>query len=191
VIVLFDMFGVIARDQNPEVMARMSTSPEFWDAYWEHRPAYDRGDVTAAEYWARVGHRPLVELDVQSWSRVDYEMVAYLHELHRAGQRIAFLSNIPEDHAQNFERTYAWLDLFEVRGFSCRIGHAKPDRAAFEWCRDRLGDDDVLFVDDKVENVLAAELVGMRGHHFTGIDGLRSRLGSSASVDRHDRAGHH
>ena len=41
-IVLFDMFGVIARDQSPDVMATMSAEPEFWDAYWAHRPAYDR-----------------------------------------------------------------------------------------------------------------------------------------------------
>jgi putative hydrolase of the HAD superfamily len=177
-IVLFDMFGVIARDQSPEVMAKMSTSPEFWDAYWAHRPAYDRGDVTAEEYWDRVGHSPQIQHDVQSWSRIDYEMVALLHELHNAGRRIALLSNIPEDHARNFERTHAWLDLFEVRGFSCRIGAAKPERKAFEWCRDRLGDDDILFVDDKLENVRAAELVGMYGHHFTGIDGLRVRLGT-------------
>ncbi|GAB2837131.1 HAD-IA family hydrolase [Lentzea nigeriaca] len=175
-IVLFDMFGVIARDQSPEVMASMSTSPEFWDAYWAHRPAYDRGDVTAEEYWARVGHPPLVELDVQSWSRVDDEMVALLGELHAAGRRIALLSNIPEDHARNFERTHEWLDLFEVRGFSCRIGHAKPELEAFEWCREQLGGGDILFVDDKLENVRAAERAGMRGHHFTGIDGLRARL---------------
>lgn len=175
-IVLFDMFGVIARDQSPDVMNTMSTDAEFWDAYWAHRPPYDRGDVTADEYWALVGHPPLVEQDVASWSRVDYEMVALLHDLHNAGRRIALLSNIPEDHAQNFERAHAWLDLFEVRAFSCRIGHAKPDRAAFEWCRDALGDEDILFVDDRVENVRAAELVGMRGHHFTGIDGLRPVL---------------
>ncbi|MET9226033.1 HAD family phosphatase [Lentzea sp. NPDC003310] len=179
-IVLFDMFGVIARDQSPEVMSAMSTSPEFWDAYWAHRPAYDRGDVSAEEYWALVGHPPLVEQDVASWSRIDYEMVALLHELDNAGQRIALLSNIPEDHAVNFERTYAWLELFELCAFSCRIGVAKPDRAAFEFCRDALGEaEDILFVDDRVENVRAAELVGMRGHHFTGIEGLRALLGTA------------
>jgi putative hydrolase of the HAD superfamily len=176
-IVLFDMFGVIARDQSREVMASMSTSPEFWEAYWAHRPAYDRGDVTAAEYWAQVGTEPLVEADVASWSRVDDEMVGLLGDLHAAGQRMALLSNIPEDHARYFERTYAWLDLFEVRGFSCRIGHAKPEAAAFEWCRDRLGDGDILFVDDRLENVRAAEQAGMRGHHFTGIHDLRAVLG--------------
>jgi putative hydrolase of the HAD superfamily len=180
-IVLFDMFGVIARDQSPEVMATMSTSPSFWEAYWAHRPAYDRGDVTATEYWELVGHPPLVEADVASWSRVDDEMVALLGSLHAAGRRIALLSNIPEDHARNFERTYPWLDLFEVRGFSCRIGAAKPEPAAFEWCRDALGGGEILFVDDRLENVRAAERVGMRGHHFTGIDGLRAVLWTSNS----------
>lgn len=175
-IVLFDMFGVIARDQSREVMDTMSTSPSFWDAYWAHRPAYDRGDVTAEQYWAMVGHPPLVEKDVASWSRVDYEMVALLHELHNAGRRIALLSNIPEDHARSFERTHAWLDLFEVRGFSCRIGHAKPEPGAFEWCREQLGGGEILFVDDRLENVQAAERAGMRGHHFTGISELRALL---------------
>lgn len=175
-IILFDMFGVIARDQSREVMATMSTDPAFWEAYWAHRPAYDRGDVTASEYWRRVGHPPLVEADVASWAEVDDEMVALLGELHADGRRIALLSNIPEDHARNFERTYEWLDLFEVRAFSCRIGHAKPEAEAFEWCVDALGGGEILFVDDRLENVRAAERVGMKGHHFTGITGLRAAL---------------
>ena len=175
-IVLFDMFGVIARDQSREVMAEMSTSPQFWEAYWAHRPAYDRGDVTADEYWSLVGHPPLVRADVESWSRVDDEMVALLRELHASGRRIALLSNIPEDLAQHFERTHAWLDLFEVRGFSCRIGAAKPEAAAFAWCRDALGEGEIMFVDDRLENVRAGEQAGMRGHHFTGIAGLRAVL---------------
>ncbi|MEU7478808.1 HAD-IA family hydrolase [Lentzea sp. NPDC042327] len=175
-IVLFDMFGVIARDQSRAVMDTMSTDPAFWQAYWAHRPAYDRGDVTAAEYWRRVGYPPMVEQDVASWTEVDDEMVALLGALHAAGRRIALLSNIPEDHARDFERRYPWLDLFELRAFSCRIGHAKPSIEAFEWCRERLGDDEILFVDDQLENVEAARRAGMRGHHFTGIDGLRAVL---------------
>ncbi|HEX7302746.1 HAD-IA family hydrolase, partial [Lentzea sp.] len=98
------------------------------------------------------------------------------HELDNAGRRIALLSNIPEDHARNFERTYAWLDLFEVCAFSCRIGHAKPEREAFEWCREALGGGEILFVDDRLENVEAARAAGMLGHHFTGIAGLREVL---------------
>lgn len=175
-IVLFDMFGVIARDQSEAGRAAMSDDPAFWEAYWAHRPAYDRGDVTAHEYWRLVGTAPMVEQDVASWTEVDDEMVALLGELHAAGRRIALLSNIPEDHARNFERTYEWLELFEVRAFSCRIGAAKPEAAAFEWCRSRLGGGEILFVDDRLENVRAAERAGMRGHQFTDIETLRTVL---------------
>lgn len=175
-IVLFDMFGVIARDQSRSVMDQMSTDPAFWDAYWAHRPAYDRGDVTAAEYWRLVGHPPMVEADVASWTEVDDEMVALLGSLHASGRRIALLSNIPEDHARHFERTYEWLDLFEVRAFSCRIGHAKPSLEAFKWCQEALVGGEILFVDDRLENVQAAERVGMHGHHFTGIEALLAVL---------------
>ena len=27
---------------------------DFWEAYWVDRPAYDRADLTAEEYWARL-----------------------------------------------------------------------------------------------------------------------------------------
>ncbi len=32
--------------------AAMGPRPwRFWEAYWRHRPGYDRGDVTARDYW--------------------------------------------------------------------------------------------------------------------------------------------
>ena len=33
---------------------------------------------------------------------------------------------------------HSWLEMFQVRGFSCRIGRAKPNPAAFRWCLDAL-----------------------------------------------------
>ncbi|MFG2301223.1 HAD-IA family hydrolase [Actinacidiphila glaucinigra] len=61
---------------------------------------------------------------------------------------------------------------------SCRTGHATPDPAAYRWCRDALREDParILFVDDRPENVRAAEAAGMRGHLFTGPARLRERL---------------
>jgi putative hydrolase of the HAD superfamily len=32
---------------------------DFWAAYWADRPAYDRGDLSVNDYWARLlGHPP-------------------------------------------------------------------------------------------------------------------------------------
>jgi putative hydrolase of the HAD superfamily len=57
------------------VKASGCTEAEFWESYWERRPSYDRGDVSAAEYMTSVlGSKvanarleELVALDVASW----------------------------------------------------------------------------------------------------------------------------
>ncbi|MEU8434857.1 HAD family phosphatase [Streptomyces sp. NPDC029216] len=194
---LFDMFGVIARLQSPAGKARIAETagvPEaaLWEAYWSLRPPYDSGRVTGPGYWGLVadalGTRfdadrtaALVEADVASWSAVDEEMVALIGELAASGRTVALLSNIPEELAAHYERHHPWLAHFRVRALSCRIGHAKPEPAAYEWCLRELAvaAGGVLFVDDREENVRAAESLGMQGHVFTSAAALRAVLGLS------------
>ncbi|MFE0171202.1 HAD family hydrolase [Streptomyces sp. NPDC059002] len=194
---LFDMFGVIARHQSQDGkdrLARVAGAPEaaFWDAYWGVRQPYDRGDVTGPAYWRSVadalGTRfdeeriaRLVEADIASWSAVDDTMVALIAELAAAGRPIALLSNIPEELTAHYEERHFWLKHFRVRAFSCRIGHAKPEPGAYLWCLDALdaAPESVLFVDDREENIRAAEAVGMRGHLFTSPARLREAIGLS------------
>ncbi|WP_329119766.1 HAD family hydrolase [Streptomyces sp. NBC_01465] len=192
--VLFDLFGVIARQQSEEGKDRLVKTagvpaPAFWGAYWAYRPRYDSGQLTGATYWEHVlGTLPdatrtaaLIEADIASWSAVDDEMVDLISELAASGRRIALLSNIPEELAVHYEAHHPWLKHFEFRAFSCRIGHAKPDPDAYLWCRKALGEDParVLFVDDRRENIVAAEATGLRGHLFTGIAPLREALSAA------------
>lgn len=186
-VILFDLFGVIARDQSAEGRERLVATAgvpaqEFWESYWALRPPYDRGEVAGPAYWRQVAEKlgtsfddqriaDLIAADIASWSAVDDDMVRLVGQLSAEGRRLALLSNIPEELARHYDQQ---LDQFAVRAFSCRIGHAKPGRAAYLWCCDALDVDPgrVLFVDDRAENVVAAEEVGMRGHLFTGLDVL-------------------
>ncbi len=54
----------------------------------------------------------------------------------------------------------------------------KPDPAIYRLAIERFGvaPDACLFVDDRPENVVAAEAQGMRGHVFAGADGLEREL---------------
>ncbi|MFI1198344.1 HAD family hydrolase [Streptomyces sp. NPDC020883] len=192
--VLFDLFGVLARQQSAEgrqclVRTAGVPAPDFWDAYWALRPPYDRGETDGPGYWQQVAARlavtfdarqtaALIAADVASWSAVDPEMIALVEELADRGRPIGLLSNIPEELAHHYETQHAWLDRFAVRAFSCRIGRAKPEPAAYHWCRRALSDPPhrILFVDDRPENVRAAEEVGMHGHLFTTRARLRARL---------------
>jgi putative hydrolase of the HAD superfamily len=193
-VVVFDLFGVIARDQSHAGKERLAAiagvaAPEFRDAYWALRPAYDRGEMTGPEYWRGVTRSldltvdlaqidRLIEADLDSWRTVDADMVALLEALVASGRRIALLSNIPEELAAWYEEHQSWIQLFAVRGFSSRIHVAKPDPEVFRWCCRALDVEPsrVLFVDDRAENVAAAEAIGMRGHRFTDPDRLQIAL---------------
>ncbi|MGW1916303.1 HAD family hydrolase [Streptomyces sp. NPDC002076] len=197
--VLFDMFGVLARVQSPESQAVIErtagmSGEQFWDAYWSLRPPYDRGDVHGPAYWKNVGERlgtpftgrqvdDLIAADLASWSEIDQESVDFLAELAGRGLRLGLLSNIPEELAVHYEATHEWLGYFSVVGLSCRIGSAKPEPAAYEWCSRELGlpAEEILFVDDRSDNVLAAREVGMRGHVFTGVGALAAALEQGAA----------
>jgi putative hydrolase of the HAD superfamily len=193
-IVVFDLFGVIARDQSDAGKERLAAiadvaGQQFQDAYWALRPAYDRGEMTGPEYWRGVARildltvdlgqiDRLIEADLDSWRTVDADMVTLLETLVASGRRIALLSNIPEELATYYEEHQSWTRLFAVRGFSCRIHVAKPDPEAFRWCCRALDVEPsrILFVDDRTENIAAAEAIGMRGHHFTDLGRLQIAL---------------
>ncbi|WP_284984720.1 HAD family phosphatase [Arthrobacter sp. efr-133-TYG-118] len=188
-VLIFDLFGVIAKDQNQEGKAALLATggvPEkdFWAAYWDQRPPYDRGEVTATQYWTAVSDqlarsfdpdriRQLKEHDIASWSVVDDRMIALLEDLSRT-RRLALLSNIPKELGEHFLRRHRWLDLFEVRGLSYQIGYAKPERETFEWCIRELGIEpyQALFIDDREENIRSAQEAGLRGHLFTSSEAL-------------------
>lgn len=192
-VIVFDLFGVIARTQTPaavreiEETAGASGAP-FWDAYWALRPGYDAGQDGAA-YWADVAARlgtrfpdvpALIDADLRSWTNVDDRMVALVHELADSGRPLGLLSNIIADLVPRFEaRHETWMARFDARTYSCDIGVAKPDPRAYRVCAERLGVDpaDVLFIDDTERNVLAARETGMAAEVFSGPDQVRALLG--------------
>ncbi|MFC1407829.1 HAD family hydrolase [Streptacidiphilus sp. N1-12] len=188
-VVLFDLFGVIALQQRPGALAEMAAechapADAFTEAYWALRPPYDAAQQSAPQYWAAVlrqlsrpadtGTTEKLRLaDIDSWSRVDERMVAYVQSL-RSRARVAVLSNIPADHADAFSAAQPWLHGLDHVALSGRIKVAKPDPAAFQHCVGamRATPPDFLFIDDREENVRAAQTLGMAGHVFTGLDAL-------------------
>jgi putative hydrolase of the HAD superfamily len=182
--VLFDLFGVIARPQSTpgqEMLAATAgvSAPAFWETYWALRVPYDRGEVTGSAYWRQVAAAlgttfdddqitRLITADIGSWSAVDDDMVALVEQTAASGRRIALLSNIPEELAAHYEAHHRWLTHFDVVAFSCRTGYAKPVPDAYRWCCQALDlvPARILFIDDRVENIHAAEAIGMRTHLF-------------------------
>ncbi|HVS32342.1 MAG TPA: HAD family phosphatase [Thermoanaerobaculia bacterium] len=138
----------------------------------------ERGTVTFWDFYESVcekaGYRGSIRDFHETWSDFFEGPIAGIeHVLERVREkyRIAFLSNSNEVHAEVIPRKYAALfrptDKFL---FSYRFGVAKPDpeiyRAALQAIEATAGD--TVFVDDLIENVIAARRVGIRSYQFTG-----------------------
>lgn len=187
---LVDYGEVISTAQPAASISRMARlaeldEDEFADRYWTSRPPYDAG-CPAAEYWAHVLGRDrvppdllgvLVEEDMRSWTQLDERVLDLLVAEHQRGTRLALLSNAPHELADALSAHPAFA-AFDELFFSSRLSTVKPDPEIFRLVLDRLGAPatDVLFVDDRAENIAAAAKIGLGVLHFTSYAQLRVRL---------------
>jgi len=101
-----------------------------------------------------------------------------VRELNEQGVPQWGLTNWSHELYPHAPRLFDFLGLLDGVVVSGTEGHAKPDREIFEIAVARTGiaAGDLVFVDDKEPNVVAAIEFGLDGVLFTGADDLRRAL---------------
>ena len=92
------------------------------------------------------------------------------------GYKTGFLSNTETPAMEFFhEQKY---DMFDVLVFSCEEGFRKPGKEIYEITLDRLNTqpEEMLFIDDRIENIRGAESLGIRTILFKDSEDLREKL---------------
>jgi 2-haloacid dehalogenase len=104
--------------------------------------------------------------------------VKILEELHQKGVPLYAVTNWNGDTFRATRNRFRFLDLFRDIVVSGDEKLIKPDPAIFQLLakRNAIELTDSLFIDDSMKNVIGAEAIGMKGHHFTSPDLLRARL---------------
>ena len=185
---LLDYGQVLCTAPPPDEWAELQKAAGFPDperfhsTYWEHRAAYDRGDLTADEYWDLVAPAGLADpdrvraLDVAIWIHpMEASVRAARQAAEDKGWKIALFSNAPVEVAEAIE-SLEWLDFVEKRFFSCRLRRVKPEPEAYRRVLRDLNarPDDVLFFDDRPDNIHAARALGLPAEVFTDPAQLES-----------------
>jgi putative hydrolase of the HAD superfamily len=90
--------------------------------------------------------------------------------LQRAGVRTAILSNIGDSIAEGIVARLPWLSGFEHCIWSHELFMAKPEPAIFIKTAEALNTApaNILFIDDRKENVEGAAAIEMQSIHYTG-----------------------
>jgi 2-haloacid dehalogenase len=88
------------------------------------------------------------------------------------------ISNFGDEFWENFRPHQPVFDLFDDVLISGKERLAKPDPAIYQLALERFGlaAERALFIDDVAANIAGAESVGIVGHIFTGVDGVRDWL---------------
>ncbi len=192
-VVVFDYGEVISRTPSERARADLVAvagvpDSAFWGPYWAHREGLDEGTTSIREYWKLVGAdlgvtfsesriHELWVADYTGWLSVEPAVFDILGDLHAGGTRVALLSNAGFDFASPF-RFSPMARFFERMFVSAELGLLKPDPRIFEEVSRELGISpaEMVFIDNKQENVDGAAAVGATAHLFTTADELRSFL---------------
>jgi len=106
-------------------------------------------------------------------------MRTLVDDLHARGVPLYAITNFSGEFWPPFrDREAALFDRFQGIVVSGDELLTKPDLAIYRLALDRFGiaAEDAVFVDDRADNVAAADAVGIRGVLFTDADALRADL---------------
>jgi len=183
--VLFD-YGMVLSSVPEELHWRQleqvlnADEAGFQAVYWKYRDAYDRGALSAQTYWESVARdlektidastlRGLMDADTNVWTQPNVEMMEWAAQLNRSGIKTGILSNIGDAMERGVLGRFPSLAEFTHHTFSHRLGIAKPDAEIYRHAVEGLGvpAEQILFVDDREENILAARVVGMMAVQYS------------------------
>lgn len=178
--VVFDLAGVVVA-RNPQrfpkyldeffnfvFKSHMQGFPQFWTDY-------DLGVMDVEDVAKELAKYR--DCDVETAKKnmelaIDYQeqvepTAQLIKELKEAGYRLYILSNMSKEYIK-FLRKFPVFDYFDAQVVSCEIGLGKPDRRIYEYLLStyNLNPAETIFIDDRKDNVDAAEKMGITPFHF-------------------------
>ncbi|MEM7717701.1 MAG: HAD-IA family hydrolase [Pseudomonadota bacterium] len=146
----------------------------------------DRGAPARETLYAHATAHPKwadeIRLWIDDWAAMFQDAVPgaaqVFDEVQATGIRVLALSNFGAETFEIAQELHPVLTLFDEVYLSARLKLVKPDPAIYAALEQGSGlaGNDLIFADDKAENIAAAEARGWKGHVFDEAAGWRSRL---------------
>lgn len=190
--VLFDLGNVVV-DWNPLQLYRQIFDTEdeaqrfvsdICTLAWHTE--HDRGVSFAENAEPLIRQFPHYESEIRTWRTRWLDMFTgyvpgmddLLRDVFRSDARVFALSNLSSEVWQETADLFPLLHQFEDVVVSGAEGMVKPDPRIYEIALKRVGlpAENILFTDDRLDNIHAAEAFGFQTHHFQGAHGLREAL---------------
>ena len=188
--IIFDVGGVLYENIQefflPDLARRHGLDPDhLLSLGYKHGGAWGLGQATEEEYWR--GILSDAGLASELLPGLVTETADYIRSIPETWDvvkalpsrpRLGILSNTTWEWVARLRHVEDWEARFDPIVLSCEVGLCKPDPAIYALLLDRLKlpGEQVLFVDDREDNLAAAAQFGICGHRFSGGSGLRKEL---------------
>jgi len=187
----FDIGGVLGtngwdREQRLRAIERFDLDPEFESRHEELAGDWEIGRLTLAEYLeSAVFFTPrsftpgefTAFMFAQSEPFLDTIAIARRVAV-RGEVTLMTLNNESDELNLHRIRSFGLRDIFSAFFSSCWLGVRKPSRTIFDRALNiaQVAAGDVLFVDDREQNLVPARALGYETHHYTGAASLEREL---------------
>jgi putative hydrolase of the HAD superfamily len=192
--VVFDYGKVISLPPDPAVMDELAAlggvrREDMEPLLWKLREEYDRGRVSALEYYrdmlSRLGAKAgeatierMVETDLASWKRINPGTVRLMEDVKGHKLKLGILSNMPFDFLAWARKALPVFSLPDTGIFSCEAFSIKPEEAIYRKLFAALScrPGEIVFFDDTPVNVEKARDLGMRAFLWKDPETAREEL---------------
>lgn len=164
-------------------VSREALQEHFFKPHWPAVLTGEKDMMPVLEnVWRGLGAAASASDFVAHWfaadSAIDGDVIGLVDGWRTAGRKAVLTTNQEPCRAR-----YLWKDMglshhFDEMFYSADLKAQKPDRAFFLRVQERLqvATAEVIFADDRAENVMAASAFGWQAIHYRTIGDLRSAL---------------
>jgi len=184
--VIWDMGGVILRTEDWKYRTQLA---EFYNLTLKgiHDLVFNSdsakratlGEIDEKAHWKNLGEqlglnqKELIDFQKRFWQgdQLDQDLVGFIRSL-QTDLKTGLLSNAWSGARVVLTDSKPCIDAFHFSVFSNEVGLAKPNPAIYRYMLSlcEVQPTEAIFVDDAIENVEAANLLGIHGVHFESAD---------------------
>lgn len=180
--IIFDLGNVLidfSHEKMFEQVAALTGIPpqDVYELLFEKRTGlqYERGLISTEEIASLIQKKATLSFEIPQLLEAASaifspreEMEILVKKLKGKGCRLIVLSNTFEPHIDYIAKNYSILPYFDDHIYSYEVGYAKPEPKIYEAALKaaKCAPSECFFIDDKIENIRPAEILGIRCHHF-------------------------
>jgi putative hydrolase of the HAD superfamily len=188
--VIFDWGGVLIESPSKQIISYCAkylniSHQKLFTTFLNLKPKFQTALISEDEFWNQICNeyninKPTVKSLWKEAFKNSYienkKVFSIAKSLKKEGFKIGFLSNTESPAVEFFhEQNY---DFFDELVFSCNEGIRKPDHRIYKIIINNLENlpKESIFIDDQLENIIAARKIGIHTVHFKDFFSFKKEL---------------